>query len=57
MAQYIPTTVKKVAERRIFNAKSIGASTIITASASEYAALKAVATDVEILSLDDIILG
>ncbi len=57
MAQYMPEIVKKVAERRIFNAKSIGATTIVTACVSEYAALKAVAKDIEILSIEDLILG
>ena len=57
MAQYMPEIVKKVAERRIFNAKSIGADTIVTACVSEYASLKNVAKDVEILSIEDLILG
>ena len=57
MAEYMPETIKKVAARRIFNAKSIGAKTIVTASVSEYVALKAVAEDVEIISLEDLILG
>ena len=58
MAQYIPEVVKEVAKRRIFNATSIGAKTIVTASVGEYAALKSVEqTDVEILSIDDLILG
>lgn len=57
MAQYMPEIVKKVASRRIFNAKSIGAATIVTASVSEYVSLKAVAEDVEILSIEDLILG
>ena len=57
MAQYIPDVVKKVAERRIFNATSIGAKTIVTASVSEYASLKDVAGDFEILSIEDLILG
>ena len=57
MAQYMPEIARKVAERRIFNAKSIGADTIVTACVSEYASLKAVATDVEILSIEDLILG
>lgn len=56
MAQYIPDVMKKVAARRIFNAKTIGVNTIVTASVSEYASLKAVAEDVEILSLEDLIL-
>ena len=57
MSQYIPEIIKKVAERRIFNAKSIGADTIVTASVSEYVALNSVAQDVEILSIEDLILG
>lgn len=58
MAQYLPDVIKMVAERRIFNAKSIGAKTIVTACVSEYAALKSVEqSDVEILSLEDLILG
>ena len=57
MAQYTPKTIELVAKRRIFNAKSIGANTIVTASVSEYTALKAVATDVEILSIEDLIIG
>jgi len=57
MAQYMPDIIKKVAERRIFNAKSIGAKTIVTACVSEYASLKKAATDVEIISIEDLILG
>lgn len=57
MAQYMPEIIKKVAARRIFNAKSIGATAIVTACVSEYVSLKAVAQDVEILSIEDLILG
>ncbi len=58
MAQYMPEVIKLVAERRIFNAKSLGESIIVTASVSEYAALKnADRNGVEILSLEDLILG
>ncbi len=58
MAEWMPETVKKIAARRIFNATSIGATTIVTASVSEYAALKSVEQDkVEILSIEDLILG
>ncbi len=58
MAQYMPDVVKKVAERRIFNATSIGADTMVTACVSEYNALKSVAQDkVTILSIEDLILG
>ncbi|MBP3396702.1 MAG: (Fe-S)-binding protein [Clostridia bacterium] len=57
MAQYKPDTVKRVAARRIFNATSIGAKTMVTASVGEYVALKSVEqSDVEILSLVDLIL-
>ncbi len=58
MAQYIPGVMKLVAERRIFNAKSVGENVIVTASVSEYVSLKsAESSDVEILSLEDLILG
>lgn len=57
MARYMPEIIKKVAERRIFNATSVGAKTIVTASVSEYASLKAVAGDVEIISIEDLIIG
>ncbi len=57
MAQYMPEIIKKVAKRRIFNATSVGAKTIVTASVSEYVSLKAVAEETEILSLEDLILG
>ena len=57
MAQYLPEVMKLVAERRIFNAKSLGKKTIVTASVSEYTSLKNVAqNEIEILSLDDLIL-
>ncbi len=58
MAQWMPEVIVKVAERRIFNATSVGAAAIVTASPSEYASLKAVKQDkVEILSLEDLILA
>ena len=58
MAQYKPEMIKKVAERRLFNAKSLGEKIMVTASVSEYAALTSVAqNDVEILSIEDLILG
>lgn len=57
MAQYMPEVVKLVANRRIFNAKSIGAKTIVTACVAEYVSLKNVAEDVEIISIEDLILG
>ncbi len=58
MAEYLPAVMLEVANRRIFNAKSIGAKIIVTAAVAEYASLKAVPqNDVEILSLEDLILG
>ncbi len=58
MACYMPEVMLQVAERRIFNAKSVGATVIVTASVAEYVSLKKVAqNDVEILSIEDLILG
>lgn len=57
MAQYMPEVIKLVAKRRIFNATSVGANAIVTASVNEYVSLKAVAEDVEIISIEDLILG
>ncbi len=58
MAQYMPSVIKEVAARRIFNAKSVGATAMVTVSVSEYAALKSVEqSEVEILSIEDLILG
>ena len=57
MAQYMGEVMKQVAARRIFNATTIGADTIVTASVSEYVSLKAAAENVQILSLEDLILG
>ena len=57
MAQYMPETIKLVSNRRIFNAKSLGESVIVTACVSEYVALKNAGDDsVEILSIEDLIL-
>ena len=57
MAQYMPEVMKMVAARRIYNAKSLGKTAIVTASVSEYVSLKSVdQSDVEIISLDDLIL-
>ena len=58
MSKYMPDVMKLVAERRIFNATSIGESAIATASVSEYVSLKNASDGkVEILSLEDLILG
>lgn len=57
MAQYIPEVMKLVAERRIFNAESLGENVIVTASVSEYVSLKNAAKDgINILSIEDLIL-
>ncbi len=58
MGQYIPTVMKQVAERRLFNVTSIGQKAIVTACVSEYVSLKNVEqNEVEILSIEDLILG
>ena len=58
MAQYMPEIIDLVAKRRIFNATSLDIKTIVTACVGEYIALKSVAqSDVEILSLEDLIIG
>lgn len=58
MAEWMPEVMRAVAARRIFNAESVGATTIVTASVSEYAALRSVEQDkVKLLSLEDLILG
>ena len=58
MAQYVPEVMKKVAARRLYNVTSIGEKAIVTASVSEYVALKSVEqNEVEVLSLEDLILG
>ena len=57
MAQYMPEIIKKVAARRINNVKSIGQNAIVTACVGEYVSLKAVNSDVEVISIEDLILG
>ena len=58
MAQYLPDVIAEVSARRLFNVTSIGEKAVVTASVSEYAALKGVKQDkVEILSIEDLILG
>ncbi len=58
MAQYLPEVIDEVARRRLFNAESIGATTMVTACVSEYRALKNVKQDkIEVLSIEDLILG
>ena len=57
MAQWMPEVIKGVAQGRIDNAKGVKADTIVTASVSEYVSLKSVATDVNIISIEELILG
>ena len=57
MRDWMPDVMDKVALSRIFNAKCVKADTIVTASVSEYVSLKSVESDVEILSIEDLILG
>ena len=56
MAQWMPEVIKGVAAGRINNAKCMNANCIVTASVSEYVSLKSVATDVEIISIEELIL-
>lgn len=58
MQEWMQDVIISVAENRIQNAKGVGADTIVTASVSEYAALKAVAQDaVKIVSIEELVLG
>lgn len=57
MAEYLPDVIDKVAERRLRDVVSAGASVVVTACVSEYAALKRVKQDrVTVLSIEDVIL-
>ena len=58
MKEWMPDVMLRVAEDRINNAKGVKADTIVTASVSEYASLKAVdQNEVKIISLEELILG
>ncbi len=58
MAQWMPEVIKQVSTDRINNAKGVCADTIVTASVSEYAALKNAGDQgVAIVSLEELILG
>ena len=58
MKEWMSNVIDDVAKGRIRNAKGVGADTIVTASVSEYAALKAVEQeDVKIISIEELILG
>ena len=56
MTKWMPDVIKGVALNRINNAKCVNNDTIVTASVSEYVSLKNVATDVEIISIEELIL-
>ena len=58
MKEWMPDVMLRVASDPINNAKGVKADTIVTASVSEYASLKAVdQSDVKIVSLEELILG
>ena len=58
MKEWMPEVIVDVAKNRINNAKGVKADTIVTASVSEYASLKAVEQeDVRIVALEELILG
>ena len=58
MKEWMPDVMLRVASDRINNAKGVKADTIVTASVSEYASLKAVAQDdVKIITLEELMLG
>ncbi len=58
MKEWMPEVMLQVAADRINNAKGVKADTIVTASVSEYASLKAVAQDeVKVVSLEELVLG
>ena len=57
MQQWLKNAIVAVAKCRIQNAKGVGAKVMVTASVSEYAALKAVdQQDVEIISIEELVL-
>jgi len=58
MKEWMNDVIVRVAQDRIRNAKGVGADTIVTASVSEYASLKAVEqNDVKVMSIEELILG
>ncbi len=58
MATYMPKVIKQVSADRWFNAKNVGADTIVTACASEYAALKNAAEEGKtVLSVAELVLS
>ena len=58
MKEWMNDVIIRVASDRIRNAKGVGADTIVTASVSEYASLKAVdQSDVKIISVEELVLA
>lgn len=58
MKEWMNNVIVDVAKGRIRNAMGVGADTIVTASVSEYASLKAVEqNDVKVMSIEELILG
>ena len=58
MREWMPEVMEKVAAGRIRDAEGVGADTIVTASVSEYASLKAAKQEkVKIFSLEELVLG
>ena len=58
MKEWMNDVMIRVASDRIRNAKGVGADTIVTASVSEYASLKAVdQSDVKIISVEELVLA
>lgn len=56
MAEWMPEVIKNVSLGRIANARGVKANTIVTASVSEYVALKnAPQSDVEIIAIEELI--
>ena len=56
MAEWMPDVMRRVAADRLTNVKGVKADTVVTASVSEYASIKAVATDVRVISIEELIL-
>ncbi|MBQ7821219.1 MAG: (Fe-S)-binding protein [Clostridia bacterium] len=57
MNEYIPSVMKAVAERRMENAKNVGAKVIVTVSPAEYRSLSDNNdTDIEIITLEEAVL-
>ena len=58
MKEWMNNVIVDVAKGRIRNAMGVGVDTIVTASVSEYASLKAVEqNDVKVMSIEELILG